>query len=77
MSDATLNDHAPRLAVLEEIARGTKAALERIERRLDAIERNARSDFRWLLGIMLSGFGLTLGGFVTLLGVIAHTQHWI
>jgi hypothetical protein len=77
MSDVPINDMLPRVAVLEEIARGTKAALERIERRLDAIERNARSDFRWMLGIMLSGFGLTLGGFVALLGVIAHTQHWI
>ena len=70
MSDTPANDHAPRIAVLEEIARGTKAALERIERQLETVQRNARSDFRWLLGLYLAGTA-------AILGVIAHTQHWI
>jgi hypothetical protein len=39
MSDIPANDFSPRLAVLEEIARGTKSALDRIERRFDAIDR--------------------------------------
>lgn len=43
----------PRVAVLEQIARDT-------QRTLDRIERNLRSDFRWLLGMMLGGFALTL-----------------
>jgi hypothetical protein len=77
VSDIIANDHAPRIAVLEEIARGTKAVLDRIERHLDAIEATQRTDFRWLLGIMLGGFSLTLGGFVATLGLIARTQHWI
>jgi hypothetical protein len=64
-----MNDVPPRLAVLEEIARSTKATLERIDRRLDTIEASQRSDFRWLLGIML-------GGYVGLLGVMAHGFHW-
>jgi hypothetical protein len=77
MSDVPFNDHAPRLAVLEEIARGTKAALERIDRRLEGIEANARSDFRWLLGIIIGGFATTLAGGVALLGVMAHGFHWL
>lgn len=68
MPDPT-NDVLPRLAVLEEIAKNTKATLERMDRRLDAIETNQRTDFRWLLGIIL-------GGYVGLLGVMAHGFHW-
>ena len=68
MPDPT-NDVLPRLAVLEEIAKNTKATLERIDRRLDTIETNQRTDFRWLLGIIL-------GGYVGLLGVMAHGFQW-
>ena len=68
MPDPT-HDVLPRLAVLEEIAKNTKATLERIDRRLDTIETNQRTDFRWLLGIIL-------GGYVGLLGVMAHGFHW-
>ena len=68
MPDPT-NDVLRRLAVLEEIPKNTKATLERIDRRLDTIETNQRTDFRWLLGIIL-------GGYVGLLGVMAHGFHW-
>jgi hypothetical protein len=114
---ATVSDQEPRLAVPEEIARSTKATLERIDRRLDAIENrmiasdnrmiafqadvdrrftafqadvdrrfltfqsemnsrlialqaDQRSDFRWLLGVGLGGFG-------AMFGLIAHAQHWL
>ena len=66
-----------RVAVLEHIARPTNASLERIERRFDAIDRRFdalsaehRSDFRWLLGVMMGGFG-------AILGVMAHGFHWL
>jgi hypothetical protein len=66
-----------RVAVLEQIARSTNASLERIERRFDAIDRRFdalsaehRSDFRWLLGVMMGGFG-------AILGVMAHGFHWL
>jgi hypothetical protein len=36
-----------------------------------------RSDFRWLLGIMLGGFSAMLGGFGAMLGVMAHGFHWL
>jgi hypothetical protein len=58
------------VAVLEQIARTTSTALERIEWRLDAIVMDQRADFRWLLGIILGGFG-------ALLGVMAHGFHWL
>jgi hypothetical protein len=73
-----------RVAVLEQIARTTTAALERIERGMDAqkSERRAlaaehRADFRWLLGVMLAGFATMLGAFGAMLGVMAHGFHWL
>ena len=80
-----------RVAVLEQIARTTTAALERIERRLaamegrftaidrrfDALASEQRADFRWLIGVMLGGFAATIGGFGALLGVMAHGFHWL
>lgn len=77
-------DMESRVAVLEQIARTTAASLERIERRLDAMEgrftgidhrfdalnSEHRADFRWLLGLMLAQTG-------ALLGVMAHGFHWL
>lgn len=63
-------DMETRVAILEQIARTTTATLERIERRVDAVAAEQRADFRWLLGIMLGGFG-------ALLGVMAHGFHWL
>jgi hypothetical protein len=66
-----------RVAVLEQISRTTAAALDRIERRLDAVVTEQRADFRWLFGIMLGGFTAMLGGFGAMLGVMAHGFHWL
>jgi len=86
MPDATIEPPDPgrypasmdaRVAVLEQIARTTTATLERMERRLDSMDRridtvitDQRADFRWLLGIMLGGFG-------AMLGVMARGFHWL
>jgi hypothetical protein len=72
-----------RVATLERIARANTAAFERVERRIDALERRfdslateQRADFRWLIGIMLGGFGTMLGGFGATLAIMAHGFHW-
>jgi len=77
-------DMESRVAVLEQIARATTASLERIERRLDVMDRRMdglgaeyRSDFRWLLGVILGGFATMLGAFGATLGVMAHGFHWL
>jgi hypothetical protein len=70
-------DLPARVSVLEEIAGALKVAIERIDRRLETIERNQRSDVRRLLGIMLAGFGATLTGFIGLLGLMARGFHWL
>ncbi len=61
------------VAVLEQIARTQTASLERIERRMDAVSAEQRADFRWLLGIMLGGFGASCHR----LGIMAHGFHWL
>ncbi len=89
------SDMESRVAVLEQVARTTIAALERLERRMDLLgtdlrtgldqqrastERLAadhRADFRWLLGVMLAGFGTMIGLTCGLLGVMAHGFHWL
>jgi hypothetical protein len=77
MSDV-VNDHAPRLAVLEQIARSTQAALERIETRLDRIEARQADDFRFLVRMQITLTTVTIGlMMLALLGVIARGFHWI
>ena len=41
-----------------------------LDRRTDSLASEHRRDFRWLLGIMLGGFG-------AMLGVMAHGFHWL
>ncbi len=84
MSATTTDDIPARTAVLEEIARSTKAALDRIERRLDTMDTRidqfsaeSHADFRWLIGIMVGGFGMTIAGFGGILAVMAHGFHWL
>ena len=70
-----------RVAVLEEIAAATRQTLQEIRddirelhgelnRRLDRVDGQMCRNFHWLLGI-------TLGGFVALLGTMAHGFHWL
>jgi hypothetical protein len=77
-----------RVAVLERIAQETVTALGDIRSELRqmrtdmlaefrAVRAEGKSDYRWLIGIMLGGFGLTIGGFAGLLAVMAHGFHWI
>lgn len=43
---------------------------ERIDAKFDKLDARIDSNFKWLLSIMIAGFS-------SLLGIIAHTQHWI
>ena len=80
-----------RLALLEQSIEHLNATLQRFEKRFDRIDARFEqidvkfahvdakfekldsridSNFKWLLSVMIAGFG-------SLLGIIAHTQHWI
>ena len=71
------DDMDSRVAVLEQIARTTVAGLERIERRVESLAAEQRTEFRWLMGIILGGFVAVIGGFGAMLGVMAHGFHWL
>lgn len=78
------SDMESRVAVLEQIARETTASFGRIERRLDAhaadlraLAAEHRAEFRCLMGVMLAGFSTLLGAIGAILGVMAHTLHWL
>jgi hypothetical protein len=51
--------------------------MDRIDRRLDMLWGAQRSDFRWLLGMMVAGTGTILASLLGLLGVMAHGFHWL
>ncbi len=79
MSDITPNDLPSRVVVLEEIARGTRAALERIERRLDIMDgriESVRSELHTGLAAVRAEHradfrwlpGVMIAGYGTLLG---------
>jgi hypothetical protein len=65
-----MDDLPERVAVLEQIARETVAGLADIRTELRQMRTEARSDFRWILGIVLAGNA-------GLLGVMAHGFHWL
>ena len=65
-----MDDMPARVAVLEQIARNTEAMLAEIRTDMREFRKDLRSDFRWLLAT----YG---GGFIILLGVMAHGFHWV
>ncbi len=66
-----------RVAVLEHIAQTTAAAIERLERRLDAVAAEQRADLRDIRTDFRGLFGVMLAGFAGVLGVMAHGFHWL
>ncbi len=82
------SDMEARVAVLEQIAKSTQATLDRIERRMDALEtglraeiREIRAEMREIRAELQSDFrwllGIMLGGMAGLLGGMAHGFHWL
>ncbi len=48
-----------------------------VDRKLEAIIAAQRSDFRWLVGVLLASWVSTLGALGGVLGVMAHGFHWL
>lgn len=78
------NGMEARVAVLEQIAKETKASLDRIEQRfdrldsrLDKVDERRERDFRLIFGAIISlalGLGTLMLG---LLGIVAHGFKWL
>lgn len=53
--------------------------MTRVETAIESLSDNIkeiRSDFRWIVLIMLSGFGMTWGMMAGLFGLMAHGFKW-
>ena len=80
MEDTADSDIRPKVAVLEEIARATERRFDGLDRRFDRMENrfdafadSQRSDFRWIVGLMLGGFGTLLTLTLGVLGLLLRT----
>ena len=49
---------------------------EAIDRRFEVVDRRMDANFRWLLGVMLAGWGSVLGVLGAMFGLMAHGFHW-
>lgn len=70
MSNDKYHDHEVRITRLEVIVENINKTLERIEKRLDVMDCRIDSNFKWLLGIIIGGFG-------SMLAIMAHGFHWL
>lgn len=66
-----------RLAVLEttiihidSTLTEIKQGLNKLDNRIDRLDSKIDSNFKWLLGMMI-------GGFASVLGIVAHALHWL
>lgn len=53
-----------------------ETTLENLDKYIREVSKDMKSDFRWILIIMLSGFGLTWGMMAGLFGLMAHGFKW-
>jgi hypothetical protein len=53
-----------------------ETTLENLGGYIKEVSRDMKSDFRWIIGIMLAGFGVLLGTFAALFGLMAHGFKW-
>jgi len=49
---------------------------EAMDRRFELVDRRMDANFRWLLGVMLAGWGSVLGVLGAMFGLMAHGFHW-
>ena len=71
------------LARIERQFEAIDRRFEAVDRRLEAVdlhfevlERRMDANFRWLLGVMLAGWGSVLGVLGAMFGLMAHGFHW-
>lgn len=51
--------------------------MQALRSEMQALRREAREDFRFLMRVMIGGFGAVVAGFAAVLAVMAHGFHWL
>jgi hypothetical protein len=64
------NDHESRITRLEVTIENINCTLSRIENRLDRMDTKIDSNFKWVIGLYISGFA-------GLLTAMSHGFHWL
>lgn len=84
IGDDMKNDHESRLTRLEVTIENINGTLGRIEKRFDQIDKRfdlmdqkIDSKFDSLNNRIWFNFYWMIGGFATILGVLAHGLHWL
>jgi len=62
---------------ISEVRQDIKSLDSEVRHDIRRLDTKIDSNFKWLLGVMIGGFASTIGGFVTLGGLIAHAHHWL
>jgi hypothetical protein len=65
-----------RMTRTETQSENTIKAISEITSTLKEIKSEMKSDFHWLLGIMISGLGIILGANAGMFAVMAHGFKW-
>ncbi len=66
-----------RVALLEMSISHINETLLRIEQDSKDFRKDVKSDFRWIIGLIIGLSSFTIAGFSGVLAVIAHGFHWI
>jgi hypothetical protein len=75
--DRRMDGFDQRMDGLDRRMDGFDRHLEGVERRMDVIIAGQRAGFRWMVGLLLTSIFTVIGGFGTMLGVMAHGFHWL
>jgi molecular chaperone GrpE (heat shock protein) len=77
-NDAIINyDHGTRIARLETTIDNINQTLIRIEKKLDNLEDKTENGFNKINNRIWINFYWTIGGFATILAIMAHGFKWI
>ena len=66
---------------IEKRFQAVENRMDRMENRMDtgfdSIDKKIDSNFKWTLTMMITGWGITIGGFTGMFALMAHGFHWI
>jgi hypothetical protein len=74
---ATLERIERRFDAIDRRFDAVDRRFDMLDRQIDTLAARQQADFRWLLGVMFSGFSATIAGFAAMLGVMAHGFRWL
>lgn len=72
-----LQNHENRITRLEVINENINSTLLRIEKRMDFLDQDMKQGFKDINNRLWTNFFWSIGGFIGILGILAHGFHWL